>query len=249
MPRAKASSRLEVQQRSGGDEQFASPLADRWWTPTLLEISFSDLPAGIRKAEEDRVLVKKLAAQAGISDPAERAQVKRKLHGAIAAYRARVLGDKQESPARILAALKPGVKLARQLLAWMDTLSAGMLIELQAGGIKEFCERVINCEAYWQQHAGAGPVGAAGASLALRRALSDIITSHRPDIPEVNRRKWVADACIKIDADFPNEKKNRRRFVGEQKRPSKPGPRLHLRPLRKSASERRLARKLKGIPI
>ena len=47
------------------------------------------------------------------------------------------LGDKQESPARIVATLKPGLKPARKLLAWLKSLPVGVLIELQAGDLAD----------------------------------------------------------------------------------------------------------------
>jgi hypothetical protein len=108
------------------------------------------------------------------------------------------------------------VKAVKELLAWLESLPVGMLIELQAGGVKEFCERVINREAYLQGHVNAHRPASEGAiSLDLRRSLTAIITEQQKRFKEQRRRGWVAFACDEIGAKYPHQKKHRRRFIGE----------------------------------
>jgi hypothetical protein len=233
MPRATPLSRLEVEQRA------KKPLVDPALTEKLVEI-------------------------AGAASKDTKEKLRHKLNCTVSAFLARRLGDKQESPARILAAFKPGLKPARKLLAWLDTLPVGVLIELQAGGLKkhlrgleEHLHRIINRADYWQRHVKAHrPTGEGAASLDLRQSLKDIYNEHclslRQKNPKERKRHLddlVARASKMIGARYPNERKHRGRFTGEQKHPSKRGPKLYLRPLRKSAAERRLERELKGFPI
>ena len=225
MSRATPFSRLEVQQRS--QECLVNP-----------------------------ALIEKLVEIAGAASKDTKEKLRYKLNCTVSAFLARRLGDKQESPARIAAALKPGLKPARKLLAWLKSLPGGVLIELQAGGLEEHLHRIINWASYWQRHAEAHrPTGEAAASLVLRWSLKDIYNEHclslrhKNQNPKERKRHLddlVARASKMIGARYPNERKHRGRFTGEQKHPSKRGPKLYLRPLRKSASERRLERKLKG---
>jgi len=200
--------------------------------PKAKPVSRSDVERRSKEPQEELqvcelALINKLVRRAGVTDQAETAKFKESLDCTIREYRLRVLvAEKQERPAQIVAALKPGVKAAKELLSWLDSLPVSVLIELQAGGVKEFCERVINREAYWQGHVNAHrPAGEGDASLALRRTLTAIITAHRPDPPnataeqkrfkEQRLRDWVAFACREIGAKYPHHKKHRRRFIGE----------------------------------
>jgi hypothetical protein len=213
-----------------------------------------------RRSEEPQVcelaLIEKLVRRSRVTDKAETAKFKESLDCTIREYRLQVLTEKQqERPAQIVAALKPGVKAAKKLLAWLDSLPVGLLIELQAGGVKEFCTRVIAREAYWQGHVNAyRPAGKGAASLHLRRSLKDIITAHRPDPPlateqdkrfkEQRLRDWVAFACGEIGAPFPHQKKRRRQFVGESKTPPQATPQKKRRHKRSDAE-----RRLKDVPL
>jgi hypothetical protein len=228
MPRATPFSHLEAQQRS--QERLVAP-----------------------------ALIEKLVEIAGAASKDTKEKLRYKLDCTIRAYRARRLGDKQESPARIVAALKPGVKAAKELRAWLDSLPVGVLIELQAGGLEEHLHRIINRANYWQRHVEAGrPTGEDAANLDLRWSLKDIYSEHcrlslrRHKNPKERKRHLddlVARASKMIGARYPNERKHRGRFTGQKKHPSKRGPKLYLRPLRKTAAERRLERELKDFPI
>jgi len=124
-------------------------------------------------------LIEKLVEIAGAASKDTKEKLRYKLDCTIRAYRARRLGDKQESPARIVAALKPGVKAAKELRAWLDSLPVGVLIELQAGGLEEHLHRIINRANYWQRHVEAGrPTGEDAANLDLRWSLKDIYSEH-----------------------------------------------------------------------
>ena len=226
MPRATPFSRLEVQQRS--QERLVNP-----------------------------ALIEKLVEIAGAASKDTKEKLRCKLSCAVSAFFARRLADKQESPARIVAALKPGVKAVKNLLAWLDSLPVGVLIELQAGGLEEHLHRIINRANYWQRHVEAHrPTGEGAANLVLRWSLKDTYNEHCLSLRHKNAKErkqhlddLVARASKMIGARYPNERKHRGRFTGEQKHPSKRGPKLYLRPLRKSAAERRLERELKDFPI
>jgi len=176
-------------------------------------------------------------------------------------YRQRVLADEQERPARMVAALKPGLKPARAVLAWLNSLPVGVLMELQAGGMQTSLEalipRIENRVAYWQRHVAAQrPTGEDARNRELRWSLTDIITAHWPDPPEATeqqkranergRRNWVAFACKEIGAKYPNEKKNRRRFTGAgEHKPKLPRDEENIVASGQSEAERRL----KDVPI
>jgi hypothetical protein len=223
MPRAKAFNRSEVERRS----KVIGP------SPRVLTSSLVD-----------STLIEKLVDLAGVGSRDSKAALKHKLAYTIEAYRARVLANQQESPARILAALKPGVKPVRKLLAWLKLLPAGVLIELQAGGLEEHLQRIIDRANYWRRRAETHrPAGEADAGLALRRSLIDIFTAHCPDVPEQKRRGWVAFACRELGAPYPNEKKYRQRFRGEhrQKRTAAERKRAAAERARLSALQRAIA--------
>jgi hypothetical protein len=233
MARAKAFSRLEVERR--------------------------EKEAEVEKAEVDPAVIDKLVRRVGVTDKAKLEQLRYKLRCTIEAYRARVRADKQEHPARMVAALKPGLKTAKDLLEWLNSLPVGVLTALQAGSIQTSLEAIIptieNRVDYWPRHVAAHrPDGAGDASLDLRRSLTDIITAHRPDPPnateqqkrfkEQRRRDWVAFACHEIGARFPHQKKRRRQFIGEHQRKT-PGEVKDAIAPEPSEAERRL----KDTPI
>jgi hypothetical protein len=135
----------------------------------------------------------------------------------------------------------------------------GVLIELRAGGIQTSLEalvsRIEHRVAYWQRRVAADrPTGEDARNRELRWSLIDIITAHWPDAPDATnqqkrtnkreRHRWVAFACREIGAKYPNEKKNRRRFIGEHKPEASKRREKHIR-IRRSKAERRL----KGVPI
>jgi hypothetical protein len=171
-----------------------------------------------KATEIDPALITKLILKAPVADKAEEKCLAPKLIWTIRHYRARVLADKQERPARIAAALKPGLKPARDLLRWLNSLPPGLRFELQAGGMEELLEALISKTkhrlAYWQRHVETHrPSGKGAASLDLRRSLIDIIAAHS-SADERKQRNWVAFACGEIGARYPLEKKNRQRFTG-----------------------------------
>jgi hypothetical protein len=148
------------------------------------------------------------------------------------AYKARLTADSQERPARIVAALEPGLKPTKTLLSWLDSLPASVRLELRMGDIEnqlnELQRHIEGRMNYWQHHTAAHrPAGEANAGLVLRKSLLDIIEECLPDTHEAsdrqkqanerNRRKLVADLLADAGVEFPNEKKNRKRFIGTAK--------------------------------
>jgi hypothetical protein len=189
--------------------------------PRAGRFSRSDVEQRPEAVQDDPVLIERLVQKAGIADPAERERCQHELTWTIRHYRERVLADKQERPARIVAALRPGLKPARDLLTWLKSLPFGLRSELQAGGMEKSLEGLVSKTnhrlAYWQRHVEAHrPSGEGAARLDLRQSLIAIIAAHS-SVNERKQRNWVAFACGEIDAKYPNEKKNRRRFIGEHK--------------------------------
>jgi hypothetical protein len=157
---------------------------------------------------------------------------------AIWVYRARVIADKQERPARIVATLKQGEKLAKKLLEWLNSLPPRVRFELRAEGIEcllndlavlldALGSNATRRSTYWQSHvASHRPSGAANASRDLRQSLIDLVTRFSPDNPldddrakrknKGNRIRWVATAAKAIGARYPDEKKNLGRFIGKR---------------------------------
>jgi hypothetical protein len=226
--------------------------------PRAKPINRSEVERREKETLVDPELIEKLADLAGAASKDTKEKLRYKLNCTVSAFFARRLADKQESPARIVAALKPGLNPARKLLAWLKSLPVSVLIELQAGGLEAFVHRLEKQAAYWQRHVEAHrPTGEDAASLALRWFLKDIYNEHCLSLrhkknPKERKRHLddlVARASKMIGARYPNERKNRGRFTGEQKPPSKRGPKLYLRPLLKSEAERRLELELKDFPI
>jgi hypothetical protein len=218
------------------------PRADRF--------SRSDVEQRPKALQDDPVLIKRLVQKAPIADPAKKERCQHDLTGTIAHYRARVLADKQERPARKVAALRPGLKPAKDLLAWLKSLPSSLRFELQAGGMEGSLEALITKTndrlAYWRRHVEAHRLTGEGtASLDLRRSLIDIIVKYS-SAGERARRNWVAFVCGQIGARYPHEKKNRRRFTGAGGHKLKTSKRRkkHIR-IRPSEAERRL----KDVPI
>ena len=154
------------------------------------------------------------------------------------AYLATVIANKQERPARKVASLKQGAARAKKLLEWLKSLPPSLRLELRAEGIEGLLNDLAvlldalgsnakKQSAYWQGHVESHrPTGAANASLSLRQSLMDLVTRFSPGDPSDSDRqkrknrhnwdRWVATAAKAIGARYPDEKKNRRRFTGEQ---------------------------------
>jgi hypothetical protein len=205
-------------------------LVEAQFIPKADPFSRGDVEQRSKASEIDPALIMKLFLKAAEKKRPGR-ELRRQLISTIRYYRQRVLADEQERPARIVAALKPGLKPARDLLAWLNSLPVGVLIDLRAGGIPACLEalipRIKNQLDYWHQRVAAHrPTGEEARNRELRWSLTDIIPEHWSDAPDATdrqkrtnkreRRRWVAFACQEIGARYPNEKKNRRRFMGEQ---------------------------------
>jgi hypothetical protein len=191
--------------------------------PRADPFSRADVEQRSKASEIAPALIMKLVLKAA-AKKRPKPELIRQLISTIRYYRQRVLADEQERPARIVAALKPGLKPARELLAWLNSLPVGVLIELRAGALLSTLPRIENRIAYWQRRVAVHrPAGEDARNRELRRSLTDIITAHWPDEPDATdrqkrtnereRRRWVAFACREIGARYPYEKKNRRRFI------------------------------------
>ena len=147
------------------------------------------------------------------------------------AYRARIIADKQERPARVVATLKRGEGHNKEVVRMAQVTSPKCPLRIARGRDRRLAQRVSRPpdalgsnakkrSAYWQGHVVLHrPSGAANASLTLRQSLIDIITRFSPDDPSDserqkrknrhNRDRWVATAAKAIGAKYPDEKKNR----------------------------------------
>jgi hypothetical protein len=156
-------------------------------------------------------LIEQLVELAGACSEDAKAELSYKLTCTVSAFRAQRLADKQESPARIVAALEPGAKAAKELLEWLASMPVGVLIELQAGGLDEHLVRIIDRTNYWQRHVEAHrPAGKAAASLELQFFLRKIYAEHclslrylKAEERERRLRDLVAQAS-KLIGEEPN---------------------------------------------
>ena len=227
-----------------------------------------DVKRRSKALEVDRALVERLVRGAEIAIPEKRNELTFELISAIKAYRAKGIVAKQERPAQLVAALKPGLGPARKLLHWLKSLPLSVRFELKAGGIEEslldleiltnalLCERNKRIKS-WQTHVHRNrPTGEGAASLALRQSLTDFAARCWTGSPETASererrakekkiRSWVAFACAEIGARYPNEKKNRARFTGERLPISAVKPNK-LRPHRRNLRASRYVHKRSG---
>jgi hypothetical protein len=131
---------------------------------------------------------------------------------AIRTYKATGHANRQESPARIVAALKPGLPLAKGLRVWLSTLPPWLRFDLKIPELEELFDRIKKLSDDWQRKARAGPVGHGYAALSLRDSLRSILANDIKNEPE--RRRAVANILRAEGIRFPDEKKNRRKFTG-----------------------------------
>jgi hypothetical protein len=175
-------------------------------------------------------------------------------------YKLQTMANKQETPASVIATLKPLLKathrllqnpsdqrLRKQVSERLAALPQSIRFELQTPGLevlliaqggpsifdrKIICQDKIICqelseaglkfaanierriEHYQLRVRRNRPQGAGEASRSLRRSLLSIRQHHRPDESEAQRCRWAADLLRKSNVPFPDEKKNKKRFVG-----------------------------------
>jgi hypothetical protein len=153
---------------------------------------------------------------AGI-EPEQMERVVCRLVQAIQAYKLRVLADSQESPARIVAALRPGLQPAKRLSKWLGTLPQSLRFDLKVPGMEGLPDRIEELVKYWGAKVRAHrPAGEAAAGFDLRKMLDGSLADHIDN--ERKRRRVVADILRDASIKFPNEKKNRKKFTGRQLR-------------------------------
>jgi hypothetical protein len=171
-------------------------------------------------------LLKRLSLKAPIPDQA-REMLKYELRDTVWHYRTLIIARNQERPARNVAALKRGLGSSKRLLESLNSLPPSLRMELRAGGVEQFLEdlKVLIKElvagaqsrsAYWQTHVVQHrPSGESDVGTWLRQDLTAIIAKHSAAAEPI-RRRWVADVAKAIGAKYPHEKKNKKRFLGEQ---------------------------------
>ena len=160
--------------------------------------------------------IKTTLKSAGI-EPAKLEQVACRIVLAIQTYKLRVLAESQESPARMVAALKPGLQPAKQLRQWLDTLPQSLHFDLKVSGMEGLRARIEERLKYWEAKVRAHrPAGKGAAGLDLRQNLDSLLADHIGN--EHKRRQAVADILAAASIKFPSEQKNRKKFTGRKLR-------------------------------
>jgi hypothetical protein len=153
--------------------------------PRAKPFTRSDVKQRSKSTRVDRNLIDRLTQKASLIVSANESFAYQ-LRQAIWAYRAKTLANKQEHPAKIVAALKVGLKHSQNLSEWLNSLPSGVRLELRAGGIEGLLDDLavllatltakIKAQAsYWQSHVKTHrPAGEGEASLCLRWSLTEI---------------------------------------------------------------------------
>jgi len=147
-------------------------------------------------------------------------QLVSEIEQAFRTYNVTMLADYQENPARIITALKRGLRVAErqleeQMQDWLKTLPESLRLELKTTGLETLPIRIKDRLAYWQAHKRAGRIGHGATALSLRQSLMSILAK---DIRNQHKRdRAVATVLTAVGIEFPNEKKNRGRFTGTKR--------------------------------
>jgi hypothetical protein len=180
-----------------------------------------------RKAESqiDPALVDRLCQKAPVPGD-RREKFAREVCGELGVYRARTIAHRQERPAKKVATLKKGLTAARKLQAWLNSQADSIRMELQTGGLEHFLEglelllqelaaNAKSRSSYWKTHTMQNrPFGEGQISLWLRQGLTDIANRYLVTSTEREKRNWVVSVLKEVGVRYPNEKKNKKRFVG-----------------------------------
>jgi hypothetical protein len=212
-------------------------------------------------AQVDPALVERLSRKAPVPDD-RRERLATEVHGALSVYRSWSIAHRQELPARKVAALKPGLTAARKLLAWLDTQPQSLRMELGAAGLEHFLrgfglllqELVSNAKSrssYWQGHtAHHRPAGEGEIGTWLRQGLTNIADRYFTTSTEREKRDWVVFVLKEAGVKYPEEKKNKKRFVGQNAaEPTSMRSKKSLPRRREDRKTRALARRLGDINI
>jgi hypothetical protein len=190
-------------------------------------------------ARVDPKLLERVCSDAPVLD-VQREHLKLEVRDAICQYRLRTIQHKQELPARKVAALKRVLACSERLLKFLTELPQSLRMELQnadmellltdfSGLLEQLIVRARSRSHYWQSHVEKNrPTGEMGIGEWLRQDLMAIIGAVS-NAPERLRRQWVAKVCKAIEAKYPNEKKNKRRFLGKQQPRQKRKPKTSTR--------------------
>jgi hypothetical protein len=160
---------------------------------------------------------------------------------AIAAYQARVMADKQEHPAKIIATLRQGPSRIKALQQWLDTLPEMVRPPLRAGGLEQSLgELTENIEAqtkYWRRLvARHRPTGAWDARVDLYKSLDYVLAEHIGN--ERKRRRRITGLFRGLRIIFPDGKKNRKRLKHRKRRPAPANNIQDVEPESEEARER-----------
>jgi hypothetical protein len=98
---------------------------------------------------------------------------------------------------------------------WLDTLPAWVRFDLEVPGPKGLPARIKKRLDHWQAKVRSQrPASKGKAGLDLRQMLDAFLAEHIDNEPK--RRRTVANVLATAGIKFPNEKKNRRKFIGKK---------------------------------
>jgi hypothetical protein len=134
-------------------------------------------------------------------------------------YKARLLADYQERPAAIVMALNPGLLGMDELREWLKSLPQSVRLDLKIHGIEgkldEWTNKLNYRLNYWGSKVHAHrPFGQRHAGESLRQTLDSMLAIYV--VSERKRRSFVAKLVSAVNISFPNEKKNRKKFLGRE---------------------------------
>jgi hypothetical protein len=211
-------------------------------------------------AQVDPELLERVCADAPVLD-VQREHLKLEVRDAIWQHRLRTIQHKQELSARKVAALTRVLACSERLLQLLESLPQSLRMDLRNADIEPFLsdfsvlleqliERARLRSDYWHSHVEQNrPYGERSIGEWLRQDLMAIIGAVS-NAPERRRRQWVARVCKAIGAKYPNEKKNKKRFLGQQVAKDKPSRKTRAkRDTPESKEARSWARKLRGVNI
>jgi hypothetical protein len=233
VPRPKAFTRSDVDSRDIVTIRRASAVAGPGFDATQKQIPNGTNNRGTEQSETRAIkaavsLNQKLLA-AGMSE-AHTKEVERQVMLAFKSYDATLRVETQERPGRIAAALKGGLRPTMELRKWLVTLPPSLRLPLGTGGLEDQLDELLNRikkqVGYWQTHVFQNRPKSVASSV-LRKKLISIVTENAPDVADDriqkhkraskrNIERWVAITLAGAGIKFPEPKKNRKRFTGQQ---------------------------------
>jgi hypothetical protein len=138
-----------------------------------------------------------------------------------------MMAFRQDVPARYAVTLERGLRYATKLRDFIEKLPDDLRINLEAAGLETNLQflnvslpvlimRAKSQIMRWKKHVAQNrPAGEKDIGERFRQDLMAIFEKHAPNTTEKERRRRVAEICKHFGAKYPNEKKDRKRFLGQ----------------------------------